>query len=157
MPLAIAGQLNKIHFVDNKQSHCRPVIRSSSQSENTAHVSCEEFARDVSNSNNLCDRVNQAENAFTKMIELLTGVIAKFENLVNGMSCSNDTKSKQNSTDLPHVSVSSSQNEDNVEKLSSEDSPRNIDEHVDPNNPVVCKDEVNLIDQNSPVLRISLV
>ena len=83
------------HFVDNKQSHCRPVIRSSSQSENTAHVSCEEFAPDVSNSNNLCDRVNQAENALTKMIESLTGVIAKFENLVNGMSCSNDTKSKQ--------------------------------------------------------------
>ena len=86
------------HFVDNKQSHCRPVIRSSPQSENTAHVSCEEFARDVSNSNNLCDRVNQAENALTKMIESLT---KKFENLVNGMSCSNDTKGKQNSTDLP--------------------------------------------------------
>ena len=64
------------HFVDNKQSHCRPGIRSSSQSENTTHVSREEFARDVSNSNNLCDRVNQAENALTKMIESLTGVIA---------------------------------------------------------------------------------
>ena len=24
------------HLVDNKQSHCRPVVRSSSQSENTA-------------------------------------------------------------------------------------------------------------------------
>ena len=97
------------HFVDNKQSHCRPVIRSSSQSENTTHVSREEFARDVSNSNNLCDRVNQAENALTKMIGSLTGVIAKFESLVNGMSWSNDTKSKQNSTDLPYVLVSSSQ------------------------------------------------
>ena len=102
------------HFVDNKQSHCRPVIRSSSQSENTAHVSREEFARDVSNSNNLCAHVNQEENALTKMIESLTGVIAKFENLVNGMSCSNDTKSKQDGTGLPHVFVSPSQSEDHV-------------------------------------------
>lgn len=102
------------HFVDNKQSQCRPVIRSSSQSENTAHVSREEFARDVSNSNKLCDHVNQAENALTKMIESLTGVIAKFENLVTGMSCSNDTKSKQDGTDLPHVFVSPSQSEDHV-------------------------------------------
>ena len=139
------------HFVDNKQSHCRPVVRPNSQSENTTHVSREEFARDVSNSNNLCDRVNQAENALTKMIESLTGVIAKFENLVNGMSCSNDTKSKQNSTDLPHVFVSSSQSEDNVENLSRKDSPQNVDEHVDPIDPVVCKDEVHLINQNSPV------
>ena len=139
------------HFVDNKQSHCRPVIRSSSQSENTAHVSCKEFARHVSNSNNLCDHVNQAENALTKMIESLTGVIAKFENLVHGMSCSNDAKSEQDGTDLPHVFVSSSQNEDNVEKLSSKASPQNVDEHVDPVDPVVCKDEVHLIDQNSPV------
>ena len=83
------------HFVDNKQSHCRPVIRSSSQSENTVHVSREECARDVSNSNNLYDHVDQVENALTKMMQSLTGVIAKFENLVNGMSCSNDTKSKQ--------------------------------------------------------------
>ena len=139
------------HFVDNKQSHCRPVIRSSSQSENTTHVSREEFARDVSNSSNLCDRVNQAENALTKMIESLTGVIAKFENLVNGMSCSNDTKSKQNSTDLPHVFVSSSQSEDNVENLSSKGSPQNVDERVDRVDPVVCKDEVHLVNQNSPV------
>ena len=139
------------HFVDNKQSHGRPLVRSGSQSENTAHVSCEEFACDVSNSNNLCDHVNQAENALTEMIESLTGVIAKFENLVNGMSCSNDTKSKQNSTDLPHVFVSSSQNENNVENFSSKDSPQNVDERVDPINPVVCKDEVHLIDQNSPV------
>ena len=139
------------HFVDNKQSHCRPVICSSSQSENTTHVSREEFARDVSNSNNLCDRVNQAENALTKMIESLTGVIAKFENLVNGMSCSNDPESKQNSTDLPHVFVSSSQNEDNVKNISSKDSPQNVDQRVGPINPVVCKDEVHLIDQNSPV------
>ena len=56
------------HFVDNKQSHFRPVVRSSSQSENTAHVSREEFARDVSNSNNLCDRVDQVKNALTKMV-----------------------------------------------------------------------------------------
>ena len=67
------------------------------------------------------------------------------------MSCSNDTKSKQNSTDLPHVFVSSSQNEDNVENLSSKDSPQNDDERVDPINPVVCTDEVHLIDQNSSV------
>ena len=33
------------HFLDSKQSQCRPVIRSSSQSENTAYVSREEFAR----------------------------------------------------------------------------------------------------------------
>ena len=139
------------HFVGNEQSHCRPVIRSSSQSENTAHVIREDCARDVSNSNNLCDRVDQAENALTKMIESLTGVIAKFEKLVNGMSCSNDTKSKQNSTDLPYVFVSSSQNEDNVENFSSKDSPQNVDERVDPINPVVCEDEVHLINQNSPV------
>ena len=139
------------HFVGNKQSHCRLVICSSSKSENTAHVSCEEFARDVSNSNNLCDHVNQAENALTKMIESLTGVIAKFENLVHGMSCSNDPESKQNSTDLPHVFVSSSQSEDNVENLSSKDSPQNVDERVDRVDPVVCKDEVHLVNQNSPV------
>ena len=139
------------HFVDNKQSHCRPVIRSSSQSENTTHVSREEFARDVSNSNNLCDHVNQAENALAKMIESLTGVIAKFENLVNGMSCSNDPESTQNITDLPHVFVSSSQNKDHVKKLSSKDSPQSVAERVDPINPVVCKDEVHLVNQNSPV------
>ena len=139
------------HFVDNKQSHCRPVIRSSSQSKNTTHVSREEFVRDVSNSTNLCDHVNQAENALTKMIESLTGVVAKFENLVNGMSCSNDPESKQNSTDLPHVFVSSSQSEDNVENLSSKDSPQNVDERVDRVDPVVCKDEVHLVNQNSPV------
>ena len=129
------------------------MVRSSSQSENTAHVSREEFARDVSNSNNLCDRVDQVENALNKMVQSLTGVIAKFENLVNGMSCSNETKSKQNGTDLPHAFVSSSQSEDHVKKFSSNDSPQNVDEHVDPVDPVVCKDEVDLIDQNrdSPV------
>ena len=137
------------HVVDNKQSHCRPLVRSSSQSENTAHVSCEEFARDVSGSNTLYDHVDQVENSLTKMMQSLTGVIAKFENLVNGMSCSNDPKSKQNSTDLPHVFVSFSQDEDNVEKLSSKDSPQNVDERVDPIDPVVCKDEVHLINQNS--------
>ena len=94
--------------------------------------------------NDLCDHVNQVENALTKMMQSLTGVIAKFENLVNGMSCSNDNESKQNSTDLPHVFVSSS-------KLSSKDSPQNVDERVDPIDPVVCKDEVHLINQNSPV------
>ena len=47
--------------------------------------------------------------------------------------------------------VSSSQNEDNVEKLSSKDSPQNVDELVDPVDPVVCKDEVHLTNQNSPV------
>ena len=113
------------HFVDNKQSHCRPVVRSSSPSEKKkAHVSREEFALDVSNSNNLCDRVDQVENALTKMVQSLTGVVAKFENLVNGMSCGCDATSKQNSTDLPHVFVSSSQNEDNVENFSSKDSPQ---------------------------------
>ena len=70
------------HFVDNMQSHCRPVIRSSSQSENTTHVSREEFARDVSSSNNLRDHVDQLENALTKIVQSLTGVIAKFESLV---------------------------------------------------------------------------
>ena len=123
------------------------MIRSSSQSENTAHGSREEFARDVSNSNNLCDRVDQVENALTKMVQSLTGVIAKVENLVNGMSCSNGAKSKQDGTDLPHVVVSSSQNEDHVENLSSKDSPQNVDEHPVPVDPVVCKDEVHLIDQ----------
>ena len=70
------------------------MICSSSESENTTHVSREDFARDVSNSNNLCDHVDQVENALTKMIQSLTGVIAKFESLVNGMSCNNDAKSK---------------------------------------------------------------
>jgi len=98
------------HFFDNKQSHCRPVVRL-----NTAHVSREEFAHDVSNSNDLCDLANQVENALTKMMESLTGVIAKLETLVNGMSCRNDAKSKQIGTDLPHVFVPSSQNEDHVE------------------------------------------
>ena len=39
----------------------------------------------------------------------------------------------------------------NVKKLSSKDSPQNVGEHVNPVDPVVCKDEVHLIDQNSPV------
>ena len=73
------------HFVDNKQSHCRPVVCSSSQSENTTHVNPEEGARDVSNSSNLCDHVNQVENALTKMMQSLTGIVAKFESLDNGM------------------------------------------------------------------------
>ena len=67
------------------------------------------------------------------------------------MSCSNDPKSKQNGTDLPHVFVSSSQNEDNVEMLCSKYSPQNVDERVDRVDPVVHKDEVHLINQNSPV------
>ena len=46
-------------------------------------------------------------------------------------------------------SVSSSQNEDNVEKLSRKDSPQNVDERVHPIDPVVCKDEVHLINENS--------
>ena len=140
------------HFVGNEQSHCRPVIRSSSQSENTAHVSREELARDASDLNDLCDHdVDQVEDALTKMVQSLTGVIANFESFVNGMPCSNDTKSKQNGTDLPHVFVSSSQNEDHVKKHSFKDSPQNVDEHVGPIDPVVCKDEVHLINQNSPV------
>ena len=144
------------HFVDDKQSHCRPVVRYS-QSENTAPLSREEFTSDVSVSNDLCDHVNQAENALTKAVQSLTGVIAKFESLVNGMSCSNDAKSKQIDTDLPRVFVSSSQNEDHVEKRSSKDTPQNIDvtsnERVYPVDPVVivCEDEVHLIDQNGPV------
>ena len=64
---------NDGHFVDNEQSHCRPVVRSSSQSKNTAHASREEFALDVSNSNNLCDHVDHAKNALTKIIQSLTG------------------------------------------------------------------------------------
>ena len=139
------------HFVDNKPSHCRPVIRSNFQSKNTTHVSREEFARDDSDLNDLCDHVDQVENALIKMIESLTGVIAKFKSLVNGMPCSNDTKSKQNGTDLPHVFVSSSQNEDNVEMLCSKYSPQNVDERVDRVDPVIHKDEVHLINQNSPV------
>ena len=144
------------HFVDDKQSHRRPVVRYS-HSENTARVNREEFTSDVSVSNCLCDHVNQAENALTKAIKSLTGVIAKFKSLVNAMSCSNDAKSKQIGTDLPHVFISSSQNEDHVEKHSSKDIPQNIDvtsnERVDPVDPVVivCEDEVHLIDQNSPV------
>ena len=53
-----------------------------------------------------------------------------------------------------HVFVSSSQNENHVKKHSSKDSPQNVDEHVDPIDPIdsiVCKDEVHLINQNSPV------
>ena len=80
-------------------------------------MSREEFARDVSDLNNLCDHVNQLENALTKMMQSLEGVITKFESLVNGMSCNDDTKSKQDGTDLPHVFVSSSQNEDHVKKI----------------------------------------
>ena len=52
---------------------------------------------------------------------------------------------------MPRVFVSSSQNEDHVKKLSSKDSPQNVDEHIDPVDPVVCKDEVHLINQNSPI------
>ena len=87
----------------------------------------------------------------TKMKKSLTGVITKFESLVNGMSCSNDAKSKQDGRDLPHAFVSSCQNKDHVKKLSSKDSPQNVDEDFHPIDPVVCKDEVNLINQNSPV------
>ena len=80
----------------------------------------------VSDLNDLCDHVNQ-----------VTGLIAKFESLVNGMSCSNDTKSKQIGTDLPHVFVWSSQSEDRVEKLYSKDSPQNVDKRVDPVDPAL--------------------
>ena len=146
------------HFVNDKQSHCRPVVRHS-QSENTAPLSRQEFTCDVSVSNCLCDRVNQAENALTKAIQSLTSVIAKFESLVNSMSCSNDVKSKQIGTDSSHVFVSSSRNEDHIEKRSSKNTPQNIDVcfesngRVDPVDPavIVCDDEVHLIDQNSPL------
>jgi len=94
------------------------VVHLSSQSENTAYVRREEFARDVSDFCYLCDHVDQVEDALTKMIQSLTGVIAKFESLVNGMSCSNDGKSKQIGTDLLHVFVSSFQSKDHVEKVS---------------------------------------
>ena len=67
------------HFADNKQSQCRPVVPSTSQSKNTADVSREEFARVVSDSNSLNNHVGQVENALTKVIQSLTGVIAKFE------------------------------------------------------------------------------
>ena len=86
-----------------------------------------------------------------------TGVIAKFESLVKDMSCSDDAKSKQIGTDLAHVFVSSSQNEDHVEKRSSKDTPQNIEvtsnERVDPVDPavIVCEDEMHLISQNGPV------
>ena len=109
------------HFVDDKQSHCRPVLYS--QSENTAALSREEFTSHVSVSNDLCDHVDQAENILTKAIQSLTAVMAKFESLVNGKSCSNDAKSKHIGKDLPHVFVSSSQNEDHIEKRSSKDIP----------------------------------
>ena len=52
---------------------------------------------------------------------------------------------------MPHVFVASSQSEDHVKKFSSKDSPQNVDERVGPIDPVVCKDEVHLINQNSPV------
>ena len=99
-------------------------------------MSRKEFVRDVSDSKNLCDHVDQVENALTKKI----------------LSCGNNAKSKQIGTDLPHVFVSSSQSEDLVKKkISSKDSPQNVDERVDPVDPVVCEDEVHLTDQNSPV------
>ena len=91
----------------------------------------------VSDLNDLCYHVNQVENALTKMMQSLTGLIAKFESLVNGMSCSNDAKSKQIGTDLPHVFVWSSQSEDRVEKLYSKDSPQNVDKRVDPVDPAL--------------------
>ena len=58
------------------------VVQWSVQVPSPAHVSREEFARDVSNSSNLCDRVDQVGNSLNKMVQSLTGVIAKFENLV---------------------------------------------------------------------------
>ena len=67
------------------------------------------------------------------------------------MVCNNDAKSKEIGTYLPHAFVSSSQNEDRVKKLSSKDAPQNVDERVDPVDPVICEDEVHFIDQNSPV------
>ena len=67
------------------------------------------------------------------------------------MSCSKNAKSKQIGMDLPHVFVLSSQNEDHLKKPSSKDSPQNVDERVDPVDPVVREYEVHLIDQNSPV------
>ena len=64
------------------------MVRSSSQSENTAHVSREEFAPDVSDSNNLCDHVDQVKNALAKMIQSLNGSYSKIRESVNDMSCS---------------------------------------------------------------------
>jgi len=74
------------HFVDHKQSHCRPVVRYS-QSENTAGTYREEFTRDTSVSTDSCDHGNQSEpeNALTNGIHSLTGVIATFQNLVSDM------------------------------------------------------------------------
>ena len=59
------------------------------------------------------------------------------------MPCSNNAKSKQFRTDLSNAFVSSSQNEDHVKKPSCKDSPQNVDERIDPVDPVVCEDEVH--------------
>ena len=107
-------------------------VQVSSPKIQSANANREELARDVSNSNNLCDHVDQVENVLTKITQSLTRVIAKFESLVNGIPYSNDAKSQQNGTDLPHVFVSSSQSEDHVKKkLSGKDSPQNVDKRVD--------------------------
>ena len=72
------------HFVDHMQSHCRPVVRYC-QSENTARINREEFTSDTSVSTDLCDHDNQSENALTKAVQSLTGVIATFQRLVSDM------------------------------------------------------------------------
>ena len=48
----------------------------------------------------------------------------KFESLVNDMSRSNDTEYKEIGTDSLHVFVSSYENENDVEKRSSKDTPQ---------------------------------
>ena len=92
------------HFVDDKQSHCRPVVRYS-QSENTARINREEFTRDTSVSTDSCNLGNQSENALTKAIHSLTGVIATFQNLVSDMRYGDNAWCKQIGTGLPHVFV----------------------------------------------------
>ena len=66
------------------------------------------------------------------------------------MSYSNNAKTSKLAR-ICHVFDSSSQNEDHVKKPSSKDPFQNVDERVDPVDPVVCEDEVHLIHQNSPV------
>ena len=67
------------------------------------------------------------------------------------MSCSKNAKSKQIGMDLPHVFVSSSQNEDHVKKPSSKDSPQNVVHLIDQNSPVrssVCHNQGKEIDSS---------
>ena len=88
------------YSVDNKQSHCRPVV-SYSQSKNTVRTNREDFTCNMSFSNDSYVHGNQTENALTTAIQSLTGVITKFQSLVGDMSCGDNAKCKRIGMNLP--------------------------------------------------------